>query len=188
MLEFWHDRSPSGQLPCVKLLGTTVEGRTVGVMQLSPNTDSEQLDTGLMVGEANESEVLLENIECQALLDTGSTVSTVSEQFYKDHCSHLALHPIKDFLRIECADGQLLPYLGYVVADVGLPSAGLKTHKSVILLVVPNTEYNRRVPLLLGTNVLRSLVESCQKEVGTKFMQTMAQHTPWWLAFRHLNL
>lgn len=50
-----------------------------------------------MVGEANESVVVLQEVQCNSLLDTGSTVSTISEEFYKKHCSELTLHSLDDF-------------------------------------------------------------------------------------------
>jgi hypothetical protein len=50
--------------------------------------------------------VILEGIETGALLDTGSTVSTISESYYQQHlaCS-IQLKTIKEILDIECAGG-----------------------------------------------------------------------------------
>lgn len=141
-----------------------------------------------MVGEANETEVVVEQIHCRALLDTGSTISTISEQFYHDNFSGFQSHPLADFLKVECTGGQLLPYLGYIAAEIGVPELGLKGCQSFILLVVSDTDYNARVPLLIGTNVLRQLSDSCRSEAGSKFMQKIAQLTPWWLAFRCISL
>jgi hypothetical protein len=65
-----------------------------------------------LVGTSNESSVIVNNIETTALLDTGSCISTISDKFYKQHLASLDLMPVRNILRIECADGQQLPYVG----------------------------------------------------------------------------
>jgi hypothetical protein len=54
-----------------------------------------------------------------ALLDTGSTVSTISESYYQQHiaCS-IQLKTIKELLDIECAGGSQLPYSGYIMTII----------------------------------------------------------------------
>jgi hypothetical protein len=44
--------------------------------------------------------------------------TSVSHSFYIDHFSDLPIHPIKELLRIECADGQELPYEGFIEVDL----------------------------------------------------------------------
>ena len=79
-----------------------------------------------LVGETNEVEIFSNKIPTKALLDTGSCVSVVAEAFYKEHLSDLEINPIGDVLNIECADGNSLPYKGYIEVDIevnsGLPS------------------------------------------------------------------
>ena len=57
-------------------------------------------------------------------------------------------------LRVKGADGRILIYLGYVEIKVEL---SLSEEESLIvsLLVVPVTEYNKMVPLTVGTNIIR---------------------------------
>jgi hypothetical protein len=96
------------------------------------------------------------------LIDTGSSVSTVSHSFYIDNFSDLPIHPIKELLRIECADGQELPYEGFIEVDLtilgsrGTHSKDSKLH-NCLFLVVPDSNYNSAVPVLIGTNILSSL-------------------------------
>ena len=56
---------------------------------------------------------------------------------------------------IECAVGNSLPYLGYIEIEItwieGIPSS---KPTSCIFLVTPNTTYNARTPIILGTNIL----------------------------------
>lgn len=120
MSEGW---ASSTILPRVKLQGPTVAGRTVRVSQLSPTDKT----TGKMIGEANGCDVQLENIECRALLDTGTTVSTICQQFYESHFPEVPLQSMEDVLKVECAGGQLLPYLGYVEVDVSVLQLGMST-------------------------------------------------------------
>lgn len=57
----------------------------------------------------------------------GSTVSTISENFNLTHLSHLTVHPLQNVLKIEHADGELLPYAGYIIAKVA--GTGLRSKK-----------------------------------------------------------
>lgn len=51
----------------------------------------------------------VEGVTTAALLDTGSTVSTVTDIFHRQKLEHLTVRPLQEMLRIESADGQLLP-------------------------------------------------------------------------------
>ncbi len=50
-------------------------------------------------------------VDTLALLDTGSTVTTVSRDFYESHLADSQpIFPLDDLLTVECADGNRLPY------------------------------------------------------------------------------
>ena len=55
--------------------------------------------------------------------------------------------------RIKGAGGHDIPYLGIVEAAIRCPKVDMVS-VPVVLLVVPDTEYHSRVPVLLGTNIL----------------------------------
>ena len=171
--------------PVFKRGAANVEGRTAAINTQSPMTSEKPV--GSLMGEANETDIGLEGVICKALLDTGSTVSTVSQGFYDEHLSHLQIHPLDDILHIETAGGSMLPYAGYIEADVTVPGL-FEGDTSTILLVVPNTEYSKRVPVLLGTNLLRPIMDNCREKHGTQFRQKIAMSTPWWLTFRYLHV
>ena len=159
----------------------------VGRSATRPNR--RQSDTEL-IGSASEVTVFIEGIKVAALLDTGSTVSTVNERFYQDFLGHLELHPITELINIECADGQQLPYNGFIEATVyceGVPDVEDGSHYFPIL-VVPESNYNRTVPLLVGTNILHHLLSGVKGSYGERFLQQADLHTPWYLAFRSLTL
>ena len=65
------------------------------------------------------------------------------------------MHPVDDILKIECAGGDLLPYLGYVEVELKVPGDDVSVDGNFVFLVVPSTEYNKQVPLLIGTNILK---------------------------------
>jgi hypothetical protein len=159
----------------------------VGVKQQSPNTpEYKDLPEGLG-GDANEAEVEIEGIPCEALLDTGATISTVSEKFYKESLPGLELHELKSILKIDCANGQLLPYYGYIEVKVCVPGLTGTEGVTTIVLVTPESHYNKRVPLLLGTNLIKSIMDDCKEQAGPKFLQRMALSTPWWVAFQYMS-
>lgn len=143
---------------------------------------------GRLVGEASEAEVMINGVVCQALLDTGSTVSSITQSFYDAHLVDFPLHPINDLLKVECASGQLLPYVGYVEAELRATGITETSGQPALFLVVPDTRYSNDVPVLLGTNLLQPLVDGCREEQGPRFVQKIAHLTPWWLAFRCLSL
>ena len=88
-----------------------------------------------LVGQTNEVEVLIDKKPSRALLDTGSCVSLVSESFYEANLSDSELMPVGNILNIECADGEGLPYKGYIEAEIGIES-GLPSSKPLPCLFI----------------------------------------------------
>ena len=96
--------------------------------------------------------VHVEGQSLPALLDTGATVSTISRSVVDQ--LGLPISPTES-LNVECANGQPLPYVGCVVANVSLVDS---INKPCLFLVVPNQSHTQTVPLLLGTNNLEQLI------------------------------
>jgi hypothetical protein len=67
----------------------------------------------MIIGNTNETEILLNDIPSKALLDTGSYVSIIFRTFYEENFRTLGLKPLTD-INIECADCKKLPYDGYI--------------------------------------------------------------------------
>ncbi|MCU7801000.1 MAG: retroviral-like aspartic protease family protein, partial [gamma proteobacterium symbiont of Lucinoma myriamae] len=144
--------------------------------------------TDNLVGPSNEIDVQVNGVDCKALLDTGSTVTTISEQFYDNYLSNVTIKPLESILTIECADGQNLPYKGYV--EVELCVSGIENSQIItcLALIVPKSNYNSKVPLLLGTNVLSMFLDMCKQKYGDKMLQDAQLFTPWFLCFRTMLL
>ena len=70
----------------------------------------------------------------------------------------LKVQPLEHLLTVEVAGGHKLSYLGYVEVDITCADINL-FGLSVIILVVPNSRYHDRVPVLLGTNILGLLTD-----------------------------
>lgn len=49
---------------------------------------------------------------------------------------------------------------------------------------MPDTNYNSRVPLLIGTNILNELISDCKKQHGEQYIQKAKLQTPWYLTMR----
>ena len=107
-----------------------------------------------MVGPENESDISICGVKTRGLIDTGSMVSSVSQSFYESIYPKPELRNISDFgLKITAANGEKIPYIGYILATVSV--AHFRTVlEDIPILVVSNTAYNRKVPLLIGTNII----------------------------------
>lgn len=92
------------------------------------------------------AEVFIAGQKCSVLFDTGSQVTTVSQTYYEQNLSHLKVKPL-EHLEVKAANGQFVPYRGYVEVDVVLP-------KEFLALVTADTSSNIQSPVLIGTNTL----------------------------------
>ena len=132
-------------------------------------------DTGVLglVGPSCEVLIQLEGKSCQALLDTGSMVSTVTYSLSQQ--LKLPIYPMNHLLQVEGVGGQLLQYMGYVVAKVQLPD--INQDVEAMFLVVPDVGYNCTTPVLIGTNILKHLHSS----------NAMSYQYPWSSVFKCMN-
>ena len=173
-------------------LKTCSEGQPK-VRKAMPHTQQqtrEDVNEEELVGSINEAIVILEGIALTELLDTGSSVSTVSvtQLLYDQHLSQLELFDIGQLSNIECADGNALPYSGYVKAEIAAPVLGKEGTSPCLLLVMPETKYSQHTPVLLGTNFLTRIMKDCSSLHGTNYLQRVAHESSWHLAFRCVGL
>lgn len=122
--------------------------------------NNRKLPRGL-IGSKSTANVNVNGIQCNALLDTGSQVTTVSQSFYDSHLSDCQLHPVSDMLEVEGANGQAVPYLGYIQLHVKFPEEFIASQPEVqtLALIVPDTRSSSSMPVLIGTNTLDPLYE-----------------------------
>ena len=135
-----------------------------------------------MIGEANETEILVCGKNVSALIDTGAMVSSMSEEFYNTIEPKPVLHQLTEFqFDVFAADGQKLPYIGYIEAEVCAPYLANSDNTILsLILITQATEYRQRVPVIIGTNIIR--IFSSMKEISdTKFSDA------WNMAFEVMN-
>ena len=109
---------------------------------------------------------MLNGIEACALVDSGSMVTTISEDFYQSLTPLPTLLSLDDFnLSVQAAGGHTLPYSGYIECILQVPFLG-NQNIEVPLLVVPSTEYTLKVPIVIGTNVIKYCRNLCPNDTA----------------------
>ena len=77
-------------------------------------------------------------------------------EFLRDNLGITTVNDLEDLLTIRAAGGSVIPYLGYVNVEMSLTPSS-KT-LSVCALVVEQDAYSTEVPIVLGTNVLKKIL------------------------------
>ena len=110
------------------------------------------------VGQRPETEIMIQGISVNCLVDTGSQVSTISESFYKDKLqSHVQLQEGKWF-PLSAANGLEIPYLGVTLVDVEVFGTCVKQVGFLVVKDNPLVQASKiKEPGILGTNVLKYL-------------------------------
>ena len=65
----------------------------------------------------NESTVIINGLKTSALVDSGSEITTVSDEFYKEMIPQPYLHPMEEF-KIQGASGNTIPYSGVILCEI----------------------------------------------------------------------
>ena len=110
-----------------------------------------------LVGRASEESIYINGQPVTALLDTGSQVTHVSH----DYCvaNRIAIHPIAKLVNIEGSGGDSIEYLGYAEASLSLPMGSHTFDIEALLLVLPTTQYLKKVPVSIGTTITDLVVD-----------------------------
>ena len=114
-----------------------------------------------LIGEANETEVVLNQTKLKALVDSGSQISTLTETLAK--LMGLKIKSLKNILEIEGTEGKKVKYKGYIEADLSIPQVkGFE--EPCLFVVVGDSEYGKRVPIQIGTLHIDMVLEKATKE------------------------
>ena len=151
----------------VKLPGPTADGQAVGgqepscpisqprsSQQAPPTYQVDELpDHHQLIGPNNEDVIEIDGESYLALIDSGSQITTITEDLWRNHPKLQNLQLESADVSIEGANGQKVPYLGvipvsFVILDI--------LYEDVPTFVVPSDKYRSRVPVLIGTNVIRA--------------------------------
>ena len=101
-----------------------------------------------LVGEPNETSIIIENSKVKGLVDSGAQISSISDKFAK--LLELKIHTLDTLLDLEPTGGGTVPYEGYVEVRMQVPGIAA-FDLDVLMLVIPESEYSKRVPVTLGT-------------------------------------
>ena len=113
-----------------------------------------------LVGEVNETTVLVEGQRAQALIDCGSQLSSISLAWVKK----LKLNPqqLQSVLQTEGSGGLDVPHLGYVETHLRVPK--VKAFDiDVLLLIVPDSAHTMHTPITLGTLHINMTIKLAMK-------------------------
>lgn len=141
-----------------------------------------------LIGEANEAVTIVNGHACIGLLDTGSQITSVAESFYKRHLRDCTIKPLKDLVRVVGAGGQDVPFLGYTFVNIEFPceDVGINGSIETPVLVVPDNECNKRVPVVVGTNLIRQCKQNCESAGGKRYLQTRQISSTWKRAYQSM--
>ena len=91
-----------------------------------------------LIGEANETSVYVDAVECTAVIGSVAQISTITQYFAK----HLGLPimQIELFLNLEVTRRGKIPYLGYVETHLEIPEIHA-FKEDVLVLVLENHDY-----------------------------------------------
>ena len=111
-----------------------------------------------LIGRTNTDTIEVNGIECTALIDSGSVISSMSSKFHEQQFSHIPLKPIEDVfpdgLSITSATDHELNISGYLEVNVLLP--GLVTPVPILMTVLKSSILCGDMPILIGSNALES--------------------------------
>ena len=140
-----------------------VDQSTAAVVELN-EVGTRETDTGRnpfvqekltkLVGSAPVVSLKLGGVQATLLLDSGSMVSTVSEDFFEKHLRSRTGDP-KDglhFLKLKGANGLDIPYIGYIEVDVEFEGQTIPNRGILVQKGSPGGQSG-----ILGTNVLDQL-------------------------------
>lgn len=129
-----------------------------------------------LVGTKTTAQVTIAGRDISCLLDTGLQVTTVPQSFYEQYLSDLTIHPLGDLLDVEGANGQSVPYLGYIELFITFPKDFVGTDIEVhsLALVIPHLRSAIQEQVLIGTNTLDALYANLQDDPNCSTFQPLS--------------
>ena len=118
----------------------------------------------------NEACILIDDVECLALVDLGAQISTITIEFIKQ--LGLKIHQLGRILKFETTGRGDIPYVGYVEVNLTIPD--IKAfNEDVLMLVIEDSVYAQQVPIQLRTlhtdRVLDLIIKKEKSQLSTKW-------------------
>lgn len=88
--------------------------------------------------------IQIEGKEVNCLLDTGLQVTTIPKSYYERYLSRHPMKSLENLLELEGANGQVVPYLGYVELNLKFPKDFLGMEAEVpTMALIPFLMYHK---------------------------------------------
>ena len=114
-----------------------------------------------MIGPKNEVEVIVNDEQVTALVDSGAQISPVSMAFVKFH--NLPIWQLQQFLDFEGFGGMDIPYIGYT--QIQLQILGVKDYdRDILVFIQKDSHYSKQVPVILGTLHIKDMIQLATRE------------------------
>ena len=85
-----------------------------------------------LIGKANETKILVDDVECLALIHSGAQLSIINIEFVKQ--LELEIHQLDRILKTEATGGGDIPYMGYIELNLKIPE--IKAFNEDVLMLV----------------------------------------------------
>lgn len=130
-------------------------------------------------GPSNETLVVVNGHNCFSLIDSGSSITTITETYVRNHPKLNSQPRQESSIQFVNSSGNTMKYNGKIELDLHILG---EAYRGVQAFVVPETEYSKHVPLLIGTAVIRALQISLEKRHGNGYMGQIFNESPVWHA------
>ncbi|CAG2226423.1 unnamed protein product [Mytilus edulis] len=138
--------------------------------------DSIQADR--LVGKCPTVSAYVAGFKVNCLVDTGSTVTTVTESFYNRFLRRCTDLQTDITFNLKGANGTCIPYIGYVEVDIDIMGQRLP-NRGVLIVKDPIDSYTRirkeNVPGLLGMNVISLCKKLLQEDYGNQYSEEVTE-------------
>ncbi|KAL6472418.1 hypothetical protein MHYP_G00186060 [Metynnis hypsauchen] len=129
-----------------------------------------------LIGPSSLVHIKINGKPCKALLDSGSQVTIIFEEWHQLHLSNVPIQPVAG-LAIWGLSESSYPYKGYVVVDVQFPKElfGVQETISVLAMVCPGPRSPDQTPVILGTNasLFQRLAQLCKETHGVDIASSL---------------
>ena len=114
-----------------------------------------------LIGPKNEVEVIVNDEQVTALVDSGVQISAVSMAFVK--CHNLPIWQLQQLLDFKGFGGMDIPYIGYT--QIQLQILGVKDYdRDILVFIQKDSHYSEQVLVILGTLHIKDVIQSATRE------------------------
>ena len=130
-----------------------------------------------LIGEPNETTIIVENETVKGLIDSGAQISSISDKFAE--ALNLEVKKLETLLDSEPTGGGWVPYNGYVEVRLQIPNVQA-FDLDVLMLVIPESEYLKTVPVTIGTihidEIINLITDKELKLANKKWQRGIISH------------